>query len=46
MDRALVYSKGLAMRILQYEIRNCLKVITKAQGHILFGTIFDASDFM
>ena len=36
--------KGLFMRILQYEIKNCLKVIIKAQGHILFGSIFNASD--
>ena len=36
--------RGLAMRILQYEVKNYLKVITKAQGHILFGTIFNASD--
>ena len=32
------------MRILQYEIKNCQKVIIKAQGHILFGSIFNASD--
>ena len=36
--------RGLAMRILQYEVKNYLKVITKAQEHILIGTIFNASD--
>ena len=36
--------RGLAMRILQYEVKNYLKVITKAQGHILIGKILNASD--
>ena len=41
---SILHFKGLYMRILQYEIKNCQKVIIKAQVHILFGSIFNASD--
>ena len=36
--------KGLIMRNLQYEIKNCQKVVLKALGHILYGSNFIASD--
>ena len=36
--------KGFAIKILQYEMKKCLKVITKAEGLILFTTNFYGTD--
>ena len=48
MFRHLIY---LILKVLLWEIcnmksKNCQKVVINAQGHILFGSIFNASDVM